>query len=382
MSTPAEGATASTMAHGTQLVREDGRLVAVIDRGGVTHARMAWRGARLARLIVGEPGRWTIVGGEEMAHPLFVQAHPVWVTSGEEPGDVSAVAPATWMGPVDWAAPERVPPTLAPGRLRAGAGTMILNVIALLADAAGIQRLAYAGPYPTSVLWRSLAHSFRVVGGATEDDFTTDALGRSVRGAMEPVPVGFAPAPFERVRIDDRVTVQLRGGLERATIDGVGFDRADRTRRLVAIADGPRRWAAELWLGERAWGRVAELDDDGHLLAGPAALPAVGGGLAAMLGQPLPPAMCAALAEVVAELVAPPLAEAARRELAAARVVWGDPGATEVADRADVLIVHAGLWAHLAPHGLPAVARGLALALAAPIAARAQARLLALATAG
>lgn len=370
------------MAHGTQLVRADGRLVSVIDRGGVNHARVTWCGARLARLVVGEPGRWTIVGGEAVAHPLFVLAHPVWVTGGAEPGDVSANAPATWMGAVDWAAPSTIPPILAPGRLPAGAGTMILNVIALLAEAADTERLAYAGPYPTSALWRSLAHSFRVVGSATEDDFTADALGRAVRGAMEPVPVGFAPAPFERVRVSDRVTVQLRDGLQRTTIAGAAYDRTERTRRLVAIAGEPRRWAADLWLGERAWGRVAELDDHGHLLAGPAALPAVAGELAAMLGQPLPPAMCAALAEVVAELVAPPLAEAARRELAAAHVVWGDPGATEVADRADVLIIHAGLWAHLAPHGLAAVARGLALALASPIAARAQARLLAFATAG
>lgn len=370
------GRLATAMPRGTRLVDGDGGLGAIVDRGGVTHARLWWRGGELERLIVGEVGAWTIVGGERVPHPLFGPAHPVWVTADEPDDGVPALPPATWMGAVDWSRPARIPPILAPGRLGAGAGTMILNVIAVLAASGGVEGLVYAGPYPTTALWRSLLQSFRT-DETVEDVFTADALGRALRVDLEPVGVAFRPAPFERVRVSSRVVVQLRDGLERVTIDGASYDRGGGARRLVAIDSA--RWAAELWLGDRAWGRVAELDDDGGVMAGPTALPRVAevgaGALATMIGQALPPAMCAALAEVVAELVAAPLAEAARAELVAARVQWGDPGAAEVIDRDGALIVHAGLWAHLAPHGMAAVARGLALALTAPIAARAQARL-------
>ncbi len=392
IATPAEGATDEITGHGTRLVRVAGRLTQVIDRGGVIHARLVWRDGALGHLIVGAPGAWTVVGGATQAHPLFHRAHPLWVTPGDAPvAEVAAldpVPPITWMGEVRWAAPTTIPPIFEPARLPAGAGTMMLNVIAVLARDAGVTALRYAGPYPTAALWRSLTTCFRPEpgadggdggGGGGEDAFTSDALDRSRRGAMDPIALDFAPAPFERVRVTPRVVVQLRDGLERATIDGVGFDRSARAGRLVAIGDAPRRWAAELWLGDRPWGRVAELDDDGAVLAGPTPLPAVAGPLAGMVGQVLPPALCAALAEVVAELVTPPLARAAHAELAAARVCWGDPGPAEVVDRDGALIVHAGLWAHLGPHGLGAVARGLAIALAGPIAIRAQARLAALA---
>ncbi len=385
IATPAEGETDEITGHGTRLVRVGGRLTAVIDRGGVTHARLTWCDAALVDLIVGAPGAWTVVGGATTAHPLFGRAHPLWVTRGDAPvAELAALdpaAPTTWMGEVRWAAPTTIPPIFEPARLPASAGTMMLNVIAVLARDARVAALRYAGPYPTPALWRSLTTCFRPEPGADggEDAFTADALDRSRRGAMDPIPIDVAPAPFERVWVTPRVVVQLRDGLERATIDGVGFDRSARVGRLVAIGDRPRRWAAELWLGDRPWGRVAELDDDGAVIAGPTPLPAVAGPLAGMVGQVLPPALCAALAEVVAELVAPPLARAAHAELAAARVCWGDPGPAEVVDRDGALIVHAGLWAHLGPHGLGAVARGLAIALAGPIAIRAQARLAALA---
>lgn len=321
-------------------------------------------------IVVGEPGAWTIVGTERVAHPLFGVAHPIWIAGGDAQPVRGEGAPVTWMGAVDWAAPTTIPPVLAPARLRAG--TLLLNLIAERARAAGVAALRYAGPYPTSALWRSLGCSFRVLGGATEEDFTAGALERAVRVDMSPIAIDFAPAPFARVGVHARVSVDVRDGVERAIVDGLAYDRAARARRLVA---NDRGCAAELWLGDRAWCRVVELDERGAIVEGPSAPRAVDGALASMLGAPLPAAMLAALADVVAELVAAPLADAARRELTEARVAWGDPGAAEVRDDGDALVVHAGLWAHLAPHGLGAVARGLALALAGPIAARAQARL-------
>ena len=346
------------------------RLRVIEDRGGTVHARLAWSGDALERLVVGEPGSWTIVSGAREPHPIFGEAHPIWIDRGDLPRGEGA--PATWMGAVAWAAPTTIPPIFAPARLPGGAGTMILNVLARLARDAGVAALRYAGPYPTAALWRSLQPSFRVLGDASEDDFTAGALARAVAGDMSPIAIDLAPAPFERRRVSARVTVDVRDGVERVTLDGAAFERPAPARRLVARADG---WAAELWLGERRWCTLAAVDHAGDVLEGPAAPRPVDGELAAMLGARLPPAMCAALADVVAELVAAPLAAAARAELASADVAWGDPGAAVVADRDGTLIVHAGLWAHTAGLGLARVARALAVALAPPIAARAQARL-------
>ncbi|HVV81660.1 MAG TPA: hypothetical protein VHE35_01230, partial [Kofleriaceae bacterium] len=361
--------------------RTSDRLRTIEDRGGWVHARLSWRGDELDRLVVGEPGAWTIVGGVTRAHPLFGEAHPIWIVGGDappqrRPGEDEG-EPATVMGAVRWAAPTTIPPIFAPARLPAGAGSMILNVLATLARRAGVERLRYAGPYPTAALWRTLAGSFRVVTpGADEEAFTAGALERAVRGDLSAIPIDLAPAPFERVRVSARVTVHLRDGVERATIDGAGYDRSSRSCRLVEVdgaadreieaeadgeagreADGGAAVAAELWLGDRPWGRAAVLDAAGRVLAGPSTLPAVGGELAGLVGRALPAELKAALATVIAELVAPPLAPGVAPVLAETSIRWGDPGAAEVRREGEALVLHAGLWAHLAPRGLAAVAR-------------------------
>ena len=107
----------------------------------------------------------------QLSHPNVVAVHDVGVIddppapaldarrSGAD-ADHHSWHPLTWMGAVDWAVPRTIPPILAPSVLRAGAGTMILNVLATRARDAGVHRLRYAGPYPTAALWRSLQRSF------------------------------------------------------------------------------------------------------------------------------------------------------------------------------------------------------------------------------
>ena len=365
------------MRHGTRLVFEDGRLAAVVDRRGHELVALAWDGDALVGLEVAPPPRAdlpvTLIRGERVAHVLFGNAHPVLTSRASEP--------VTWMGAVDWARPGSIPPIEHPFRIPASAGTMILNTLAILVENAGVPAVRYAGPYPTRALWESIEHSFRTVrSGDDETAFTAGALERAARADMSPVPVDFAPAPFERVWVAPGIAAQLRDGVERVTIQGDTYARGDGVRRLVAaehagIAANAGRIAAEVWLGGAPYARVAVFADDGELVGAPAAIPPHA---STIDGQVLPAPLRAALAELVAELLPPPLAPSAADVLASMHVEWGDAGAAAIRDRGDRVIVHAALWDRLAPRGLGHVALALAEALAPAVAARAQARLAAL----
>jgi hypothetical protein len=77
-------------------------------------------------------------------------------------------------------------------------------------------------------------------------------------------------------------------------------------------------------------------------------------------GQVLPPTLVEPLLAVVAEALPPPLTVDA---VGATPIVWGDPGLTAAADRGDRIVLHVGLWHHLAPRGMAAVALAIAEAL-------------------
>lgn len=332
----------------------------VVDRHGCEHARLTWAGDRLRGLEVAWPpggdGRVTIAG-ETAPHPLFGTAHEVVISTGAR----------TAMSAVDWSRPTAIPAIEHPGLLPGGAGTAILNVLAMLARESGVPALRYAGPYPTAALWQALTQAFR--SSSDEAVFTAGAMARAVRVDTAPIPVDFEPAPFERVTGRERVVAQLRERLERVWIGGDSYVEGGSARRLVATARG---WAAELWFGGQRWARVAELSSDGDVLEGPTPLPPV---ISAVVGQPLPTALLTALADLIVELVAAPLEPAVRTELATARVLWGDAGAAAARDDGVVIVIHAALWDRLALRGLRDLALALAEALAPPIALRAQRRM-------
>lgn len=331
----------------------------VADRHGRELVSLGWDGDVLVGL---EANPSTLVRGERVPHLLFGAAHPVMAGSSE---------PVTWMGAIDWARPEVIPPIEHPARLPAGSGTIILNTLALLAEHAGVTRLRYAGPYPTSALWQSLLQSFRPLEG-DEARFTDGALARAARADMSPVAVDLAPAPFERHWVTATVWAQVRDQLERVMVGGEIYTPGHGVRRLVPT-DEPGWTAAEVWLGGAPYARVAIFNsDDGGLSDWDEDLPPVE---SPVMGQALPAPLRAALAELVAELLPPLLAAGAAAVLADLHVEWGDAGAAAARDRGDRVIVHAALWDRLAPRGLGEVALALAEALAPPVATRAQARL-------
>lgn len=365
--------------YGTTYAARDGLLTKVVDRTGHPHAELIWSARASSRPEKdAEPGRFdahnclarVVIAGvtidsATIEHPLLGAAHAV--------GDTAMTA-------LDWARPTEIPAIAEPGRLPLGAGAAILNLIAILAERAGVTSLRYAGPYPTAALWRSLARSFRADPAATEAAFTADGLDRALRVDRTPIAIDFAPAPHERVAIAGGF-VELRDGVERAVIDGVAFGTDGAPARLVELdgaasdADGPpvRRLAGggvacEIWFGDAPYARVAVLAADGALVDGPHAIPAC---TSAVIGRAFPDPLRLAIGELVAEAVAAPLADSVRGLCAANPLVWADLGARAAGETAEGFAVHAALWDRLAPLGLGRLALALAEALAPVVTAAA-----------
>jgi hypothetical protein len=336
--------------NGTRYEAFFGRLTRITDRTGACHADLVWdRDAdRLVRLGV----TGATVDGGIFHHALLGDAHAV--------GDTAMTA-------LDWARPSEIPAIAAPAALPLGAGGAILNVVALLAQRAGIPALRYAGPYPTAALWRSLARSFRC--SADETAFTADALDRALRVARDPIPIDFAPAPHERIAIS-RGFAELRDGTLRAVIDGVSYEPGGSPARLVDAArgDGPDSGQhCEIWFGDARYARIATLAADGSLAGGPHPVPPCD---SAVTGRAFPPPLQAALAELVADAVPAPLAAGARALCVAGPIAWADLGARAATETTDGFAVHSALWDRIAPLGLPRLALALAEALA-PVISRA-----------
>ncbi len=333
------------------------RLTEIVDRHGFVHARLAWAHPddgtpHLVELQVAG----AIVRGALVDDPLLGRAHEI-VAQDERI--------LTTMSAMDWAHPTQIPAIAAPGALPPGSGGAIMNVLAILAQRAGVAELRYAGPYPTNALYATLGRSFRTT--TTEEEFTSAFADRAARVARDPMPAVFVPAPHERIAIDRdgevRGIVELRDGIERVAIDGVVY--AKGVTRLVGTDDV----RAEVWFADQRYAHVATLRADGELVEGPHPIPPCESDV---LGKAFPPEMVAALAELIAEVVPAPLAAAATHVVAAHRLRWADLGARAATRVGDELHLHAALW-RLAPQGMARVAMALVDALVpvvTPLAAR------------
>jgi hypothetical protein len=332
-------------------VSSEQMLDQVIDRTGSVAAQLTWRGEELLELVV--PG--AIVHGAVIEDLLLGRAHAIDHPASDAPGVALPQRRATTMSALTWSRPTQIPAIAAPGVLQRGAGASILNTIARLAARARVPALRYAGPYPTSALWHSIRRSFRT--SVTEETFTADVLGRAARLARDELPFDFVPAPHERVVIP-RGHVELRDGLERAVIDGIGYEPGGSPARLV---EHEATWRAEIWFGDAPWAHVATLSREGALLDGPHPVPPC---TSEVVGREFPLALRTAIADLVAEVVPTPLASDARAVLVAQTVRWADLGARAATREDGGFAVHAALWQRVAPFGLGRLALALAEALA------------------
>ena len=278
-------------------------------------------------------------------HPLLGRAHLIELRDG---GALTA------MSELDWDRPARIPTIAEPGTLPPGAGALLLNAIAVRARDAGVAALRYAGPYPTPALFRALARSFRT--RATEDEFTRDLIARAARVATDEIAIDFEPAPHARVDFAGGWSEVRDAAIDRVVVGGVACERGGSPGRLDG--DG----SAELWFGDAIYARLARVGARGELLDGPHAIPALD---SSVIGAAFPPALRAALAELVADAVPAPLADDARAIVAASAIAWADLGARAARRVPDgSFAVHAILWERIAPLGLARLALAITEALA------------------
>jgi hypothetical protein len=237
-----------------------GRIAAVLQRAERGELRQAWM---------------SLAGGGAVGLLPGGATHPLWGPSDRLVRDTPRGAPETLtlVGAVDWSAVDRIPPVAAPGRLPAGAGGAVLNLLAALAVDQARPALRYRGPFPTEQLFWALTESFRFAGGADAlTRFVENAEATFARGVSAEAPVDWEPAPHERRLYADGLAVHLRDGVERVTWQGRAYYRREgqgvrrREHRVVRVVDGASgiRYVASL----EALGQVVEdhltLDERGE----------------------------------------------------------------------------------------------------------------------
>lgn len=281
--------------------------------------------------------------------PLLGPAHVITTPRG-----------TTTMQALDWDRPTRIPAIADPAVL-GGAGGFLLNEIATRAAAAGVPSLQYGGPYPTPGLFRALRRSFTTTG--TEDAFTADLVARMAALARDPIPMDFVPAPVTYA-VFDRGHAELRDRPLRAVIDGIAYDLDGSVTRLVTLEPSTSpaarpRVACEVWFGDAPYARVATLDWAGSLVEPIAAIPA---STSAVVGQAFPPALVAAIAQLVGD--ASPLPDAASAWVATQSITWADLGARVARATPTGIELHAALWERVGPLGLGRLVLAVAEAIA------------------
>jgi len=283
------------------------RRVREIERGGSVTTTLCWTAdGSLERA-------WTRIadGSWVMIEPRATRDAP-WGLSDRlwHAADPAAdAAPLTIFEAVAYERIDRIPVLAEPARLPPDAACAVLNLIAGLAMDGGCSRLGYTGPYPTEQLFLILLESFRY-----ETD-ESDPLAAFVSGRL-----AWRPAPHERIRLGDGMTVQLRDRVDKVVWRGRAYSRADwqgvarHAPRRVRDADGDV--LCSLWtLGEPIEDHL-RLDPDAtvvEVIAPPAAGTAP---------RPLPATVMAGVASATAALSAAPLASSLREVAADCELAW------------------------------------------------------------
>ena len=320
--------------HGSCLEEDEHGSVRLLTSSG----RELWR-------VVPSPPALTLARptGELMSVQRLDEPHPVLgPVDGIFVGGSSD--PVARCGRIDWSAPERIPPIDRPGAIPSGAGSALLNLVAVMRLQTGGEPVRYRGPYPTAALFDSLRASFELsepidVAAAR---FTHDAEALAIVGRSIEIDVDFAPAPFEWSWPRPDICVQLRDGLERVYLGGVTFER-DRIgpRRLRIEGD---EVVARVELAGRPWTDLARFSPDGSLLEGPHSPPAV---RSSLLGEALPPEIVAILAAAIASRAPTLLRSVVQAVMTEHPIRWGATGVQAARMHDEAIEVHAVLGERL-----------------------------------
>lgn len=297
------------------------RRLLQFDRRGHLVAACRWHpdGALAWAKCLLPDGRWLGIEPGAGSHPAWGRSDRIWLLATDGPWRPGELV--TLFQSVDYARPDFIPPLLEPRRLPPGGGTALLNLIAGLMKDHGVATVRYRGPYPTEQLFTALLECFRYDSGEALplERFLAD-------GALD-----WRPAPFETHHVTPGVVVQLRHEVEKVTVDGAPFLRAEwqdirRREPRVVRSDGDRV-ICSLWaLGGPLEDRLV-LDRLGEVLEAPP------GRADTTAPAPLPPVWLGALGELIARESTPALASAIASVTAGLALEWGPvPG--------DLLRVH------------------------------------------
>ncbi len=349
------------------------RRVLELDRGGAPLAVLRWSERALEGAWLRIPdGTWLAIEPRAASDAAWGVADRLRAANAPGGfGDLLTVFEA-----LDYAAVDRVPTLAEPGRVPAGGGVTVLNLLASLATDQRRARLAYHGPYPGEQLFLALLESFRYEPAAGHP------LAAFVAGTLT-----WRPDPHERFFAPDGVYVQLRDRVEKIVWRGRAYHRPDwqdvarHAPRRVRDVGGAVR--ASLWALGGPLEDHLELSPDGSVVRVWAPTPS------AAPARALPAAVAAGVGAVVAATSAPALAAFVRESAAALRLTWAPVAGDLVEIMADEVRLSARLGERLAD-GVTAVAAearaALGLAALVEIAglvgdvlrARAQARVAAL----
>ncbi|HEU4439252.1 MAG TPA: hypothetical protein VFT36_08375 [Methylomirabilota bacterium] len=287
------------------------RRLVQFDRLGHLVAACRWRpdgGLAWAKCLLPD-GRWLGFECGAASHPAWGAADRVWLMEADAPW--SPREPVTLFQALDYGRPDFIPPLLEPRRLPPGGGTALLNLIAGLMKDHGVASVRYRGPYPTEQLFSALLECFRY--DAREalplERFLAD-------GGLD-----WHPAPFETHHVAPGVEVHLRHEVEKVTVDGVMFYRAEwqavRRREPRVVREAGDRLVCSLWaLGGPIEDRLV-LDRRGDVLDAPAPRPDPAP------PAPLPAVWGPALGDLIARESAPALASSIKEVTASLALEWG-----------------------------------------------------------
>jgi len=285
--------------------------VQTVDRRGtlVTVLRPTATGSLESAWVRIPDGSWLGIEPRATRDAPWGWSDRLW-HAAEPPANGWHGARLTLFEAIDWARIDRIPVLGEPARLPPGGGTAVLNLIAARAAEQGAGPLPYRGPYPTEQLFLALLESFRY-----EPD-VSDPLATFVAGGL-----AWRPAPCERLFVGGDLYVQRRERIEKVVWRGLTYYRPEwqgivrhAPRRIVDSPEGAR---CGLWaLGHRLEDALV-LRADGDLGAILAREPAPSA------SRPLPAAVWAGVAAVVAARGAAPLAPFVESTAQAFSLEWG-----------------------------------------------------------
>lgn len=300
---------------------------------------------RVARVKVRNvDGRFLGVIRHAASHLGWGLSDCVWLLAGET--GFLLDRSLTFFRSVTYENLEFLPPLDDPTRLPCGAGSTILNVLALLAQDQGKGALRYRGPYASERLFATLRESFRCRGdpGLARERFTQRAEEAAVGLRMVEPAVDWLPSPHERFFPTAHTCVQLRDGVEKVYDCGRTYYRPDVSVHAYTIRredreSGPPRYIAGLSFLGRPLEDHLVLDEKGEILE--RSKPA----LPTLLRGPmrLSDDWKAALARLIAAESTPLLQSELWPTMAQLRLEWGETAGELWRLDGNTVVLHAGM---------------------------------------